>query len=307
MHLLRTVTKAPAATPTDKCPLLPKPSLTSLSKTGSRHTQVRLHPVCGSTLSVGWPATALPPPDLRQSTAASAPHTCRAAHALCACAPHHIRIHHICTTAPATHPCTKLRHEALDRRMQGARFAISDACPPRDDALRSRWLGAAFGQPDLVPLVERVGDHGRSQRRTRDRRQLNRGSCNRAVTSSCDGYNITDYGMVTTMDATTPATNHATRTASGALSFLGDIHLAVASQAATMTATSPATSAATTAAPPAATAATLPVTTPATKAASEATLDANPAATMAATALVRATTKERNYRRAQLRKNGWAS
>ena len=38
---------------------------------------------CGSTHpAVGWPATARPPPDLTQSAAASAPHTCRAAHAL---------------------------------------------------------------------------------------------------------------------------------------------------------------------------------------------------------------------------------
>ena len=122
---------------------------------------------CGSTHpAVGWPATARPPPDLTQSAAASAPHTCRAAHAL---RPTHHS--HPTIFAPPLQQRTLLHYsfviERSTARQVDARTTICDACPPRDGALRSRWLGAALGQEDLVPLVERVGDHGRSRRRTR--------------------------------------------------------------------------------------------------------------------------------------------
>jgi len=50
-----------------------------------------------------------------------------------------------------------------------ARTTICDARPPRDDALHSPRLGAPIGRQGarLVPLVARVGDHGRSRRRKR--------------------------------------------------------------------------------------------------------------------------------------------
>jgi hypothetical protein len=148
LHLLKTVTKRP---------LLPKPSTKrplSRNRVSVRFPfeVVATHTSAAPPLWAGLPRAAPPPPELTQSTAASAPHT--------------IRIPpHICTSAPATHPYPIASSSSL--RQVDERTTSCDACPPRDDALRSRLLGAPLGQQDLVPLVERVGDHGRSRRRTR--------------------------------------------------------------------------------------------------------------------------------------------
>ena len=47
-------------------------------------------------------------------------------------------------SAPATHPCAITSSSSV--RQVDARTTICDACPPCDDALRSRWLGDAFGR-----------------------------------------------------------------------------------------------------------------------------------------------------------------
>ena len=125
-------------------------------KTDRRHTQVRCAPL--------W--AGLPPRRRLTSHRAQLPLCTTPAALRTRVVPHTIRTHHICTSAPATHPCAIASSSSV-RQVDHARTTVCDACPPRDDALRSRWLGAALGQQDLVPLVERVGDHGRSRRRTR--------------------------------------------------------------------------------------------------------------------------------------------
>ena len=192
--------------------------------------------------------------------------------------------------------------DAQSSQQVDARTTICDALPPRDYALNSPWLGDPIGRQGLVPLVARIGNHGRSRRRSAAAESfglLRQLVCLPASPASSLAYYRETRGLPllaairARARATAVVTGHATPAASATKAATPNATAAatpaVPSLAATAmahvtpTATAIVTTAATTTATAAATPAVIPVTACCTPTATPAARPAVPTARLAPT------------------------